>query len=105
MFLEIFHKENVFNNFCRLPTEIEEPFVLYRISFWYFFLLITAMVIIIGLIVSWITNTNDSHIVHPDLISPLGHFLFPQSIENFKLKNYSTVDVALELVSNGCNNK
>ncbi|KAF5285036.1 hypothetical protein FQR65_LT02348 [Abscondita terminalis] len=51
-------------------TDVNEPFVLFRISSWYFSFISSSLVIIIGLIVSWCTR-SDNHSVDPKLISPV----------------------------------
>ncbi|KAF2901934.1 hypothetical protein ILUMI_04247, partial [Ignelater luminosus] len=69
---------------------LEEPFVLYRISFWYNTLIGAVIVIIIGLIISWFTNKNQPP-VNPDLISPVMHFMLPKSSVS-STKDYLSVD-------------
>ncbi|KAJ3632519.1 hypothetical protein MTP99_009520 [Tenebrio molitor] len=54
-----------------------EPFFLFRISFNYYTLVGVVVTIIVGLIVSYLTNQNDPP-VDKKLISPLVHFLLPQ---------------------------
>ena len=51
----------------------EEPIFLFKISILHFTLIGALVVIIVGLIVSYLTNEMDSSAVDPDHISPLLH--------------------------------
>ncbi|KAK4876907.1 hypothetical protein RN001_009413 [Aquatica leii] len=57
-----------------LSANIEEPFIMYRISYWYYSLLGAIPVIVVGLVVSWLTYDKDVEI-SPHLISPVFRFL------------------------------
>ncbi|KAK4876940.1 hypothetical protein RN001_009446 [Aquatica leii] len=71
----------------------EEPFVMYRITFWYYTFFGTIVVLVVGLVISYFTRTSEHH-VNPDLLSPVIKCLLPkqkESIANtnadFNLKN------------------
>ncbi|KAK4876937.1 hypothetical protein RN001_009443 [Aquatica leii] len=58
----------------------EEPFVMYRITFWYYTFFGTVVVVGVGLAISLFTQTNDHH-VNSDLLSPLIKRLLPKQEE------------------------
>ncbi|KAF2901938.1 hypothetical protein ILUMI_04251 [Ignelater luminosus] len=75
----------------------EKPFVLFRISFWYYTIVGTVVTILVGLVVSWFTNKDDPP-VHPDLISPVVR----RWMTNEKQRappDYFSVERALEMVT------
>uniref|UniRef100_A0A1Y1KD11 Sodium/solute symporter n=1 Tax=Photinus pyralis TaxID=7054 RepID=A0A1Y1KD11_PHOPY len=55
----------------------EEPNAFYRISFWYYTFLGFLVVIVVGLVVSWLTRKNNPP-VRPELLSPSVQFLLPK---------------------------
>ncbi|KAB0796759.1 hypothetical protein PPYR_10820 [Photinus pyralis] len=62
------------------PSDIhqpEQPFVLFRLSFWYNSVMSALIVTLVGLCVSWCSK-NDRPWVDPDLISPIFKFLLVQ---------------------------
>lgn len=65
------------NNHCvslfRSSSNQEEPFVLYRIAFYYFVLIGTLFVIVVGLIVSFITGPRDPSEMNAKLFVPFIH--------------------------------
>lgn len=80
-----------------MPTNVSyEPFILFRISFWYFVCVGSIVVIIVGLIVSWFTNKNQPR-VHPDMLSPMIHCLYSKQEKSLERMTYSSVKVTLEL--------
>lgn len=78
-----------------LPTTYEEPYWLFRISFYYYVLIGAIVVVIIALPVSWLTRKEEDPPVHPDLISPCIHWTLP---ENEKPPEYLTVEGALKKI-------
>ncbi|KAF5303907.1 hypothetical protein FQA39_LY01692 [Lamprigera yunnana] len=76
-------------NFTRAtpPISASEPFILYRLSFWYNSLIATLILIVVGLIVSWFTKDEDEF-VDPELISPISQFL----ITRRQLKKVNTFE-------------
>lgn len=53
--------------------EEDEPMALFKVSIFHFTFIGTAIVIIVGLVISWITDEMDSKSVNPDHICPLFH--------------------------------
>lgn len=72
----------------------DEPFIIFKTSFYYYALIGSLLVFIIGVPVSWMTNKNDPP-VDPDLISPVSHWLLKKEK---KKTNYYSVDEALKMV-------
>lgn len=67
------------------PLEQEDvPMALFRVSILYFSFIGTAIVLVVGLLTSWLTNEMDSKKVNPDHICPLLHRLY---FVNFILSN------------------
>ncbi|KAK4876939.1 hypothetical protein RN001_009445 [Aquatica leii] len=58
----------------------EEPFVMYRITFWYYTLFGTIVALVVGLIISFFTRASDHH-VNSDLLSPVIKCLLPKQKE------------------------
>ncbi|XP_069691678.1 sodium-coupled monocarboxylate transporter 1-like [Periplaneta americana] len=58
--------------------EIEEPFVLFRLSYLYLIVVGCFTVIVVGLPVSFLTGANDPSKMHPDLLSPVIHWMLPK---------------------------
>ncbi|KAF2901937.1 hypothetical protein ILUMI_04250 [Ignelater luminosus] len=75
----------------------ETPFVLFRISFWYYTAVGTIVTLVVGLIVSWFTNRDDPP-VHPDLISPVVRRWMSKEKQRSP-PDYASVERALELVT------
>lgn len=83
----------MFSYFSNTTVDLDvEPFVLFRISFWYYTAVGTIVTVLIGLIVSWFTNKNVPP-VDPGLISPVVRRWMT------KEKEYVRVENALELVT------
>lgn len=76
---------------------VEDPFVLFRISFWYYNAVGAIVTILIGLIVSWFTKRND-HSVHPDLISPVVRRWMSKEKQSGP-SDYFSVEKVLEMVA------
>lgn len=67
---------------------------LFIISLWYYTALGTIAVIMIGLVVSWLSEDNDN-VTDPDLFSPLVHRFLPK---NHEKNQYSSVEKAVQLL-------
>jgi sodium-coupled monocarboxylate transporter 8/12 len=84
--------ENVSNTTdSTLPTS--EPFFLFRISFYYHCLIGAFTTIFLGLVISYMTK-KDKTPVDRSLISPVSHFLLPESEES----QYRDVESALGIL-------
>ncbi|KAF2901935.1 hypothetical protein ILUMI_04248 [Ignelater luminosus] len=75
----------------------EEPFVLFRISSWYYIAVGTVVTLLVGLIISWFTNRDDPP-VHPDLISPVIRRWMSKEKQGAP-PDYVSIERALELVT------
>jgi multisubunit Na+/H+ antiporter MnhB subunit len=54
------------------------PFLLYRLSYLYFNVLGCIIVIVVGLVVSFLTGATNPRELHPDLLSPVVHWTLPK---------------------------
>ncbi|KAF5303909.1 hypothetical protein FQA39_LY01694 [Lamprigera yunnana] len=92
-------------NFTRArPTvSASQPFILYRLSFWYNSLIATFILIVVGLIVSWCTKDEDEF-VDPELISPISQFLITRKRLKKVNTNECTAIGAHVSVTYKCNN-
>ena len=71
----------------------EQPFVLYRLSYLYFNVLGCFIVIVVGLVVSFLTGATSSGELHPDLLSPVVHWILPKKHKD----QYQPVKQAVDL--------
>lgn len=76
-------------------TETYEPFFLYRISYYYYSLLGSSMVFIIGLPISYFTRKHEKP-VNRALISPIIHWMLPKKESK---DNYYSIDIASKIVN------
>ncbi|XP_063925469.1 sodium-coupled monocarboxylate transporter 2-like [Zophobas morio] len=76
----------------------DEPFILFRISHYYYGLLGTSVTIICGLLFTYMLG-NDDPPVHRDLLSPVIYFLLSdKEVENCPTKEYYKLDKASHYV-------
>ncbi|CAH1367551.1 unnamed protein product [Tenebrio molitor] len=81
-----------------LPTS--EPFFLFRISFYYYSLIGAFTTIFLGLVISYMTKKDETP-VDRSLISPVSHFLLPESEES----QYRDVESALRILETDSKSK
>ncbi|KAK4876942.1 hypothetical protein RN001_009448 [Aquatica leii] len=62
----------------KVPAILEEPFILYTISFWYYTAIGCCTTIVVGYITSFFIGNKNNAKIDPKLVSPLLHFLLPQ---------------------------
>ncbi|XP_060535121.1 sodium-coupled monocarboxylate transporter 2-like [Cylas formicarius] len=97
-------------NSASLP--VHEPiFVLFRISFYWYTMTGAIVGIVVGLVISYLTNKDDPP-VERHLVSPVVRFLLPKDIKKTAQVNgradYHTIEKAMELVTveqNGADNR
>lgn len=76
----------------------EEVFFLFRITYYYYTFIGTAVVIVVGLLVSYFTKP-DTKILNKDLITPLMHWALPEeSIPEDNIKYYN-VEKAMNMLT------
>lgn len=68
---------------------------MYRISFYYYTLIGAIIVIVVGLIVSWITRNDDDPDVDPKLLCPFVQKYLQKSTKTIE---YTSVDKGLHIV-------
>ncbi|CAH1367576.1 unnamed protein product [Tenebrio molitor] len=74
------------------------PFILFRISFYYYTPVAFLVTIVAGLLISYTLGSDDPP-VHRDLLSPVIHFMLSDDHQEQKTKEYYSVDKALHLVT------
>jgi sodium-coupled monocarboxylate transporter 8/12 len=75
-----------------------QPHVIFRISYYYYTLIGTIVSMILGLVISYMTNKDDPP-VDKALISPVSYFLLPKDSKSNGFTQYNTVTKALHLVT------
>jgi hypothetical protein len=63
---------------CPSCCSSEQPFLLYRLSYLYFNVLGCLIVIVAGLVASFLTGATNPSEVNPDLLSPVVHWTLPK---------------------------
>lgn len=82
------------------PPPIEEPFILFRITHYYYTVLGTLLTIFFGWLISWLTG-KDTRPARKELLCPLVHFLLPKEDEHtINVSKYYSVDKALHILTN-----
>ncbi|XP_018332183.1 sodium-coupled monocarboxylate transporter 1-like [Agrilus planipennis] len=77
------------------PVVHQQPFAIFRITHYYYAFIGTAITVIVGLIVSYLTKRPTDPPVNRDYISPVVHFALPKE----KPSDYYSVEKAMEMVS------
>lgn len=84
-----------------MPTLIatSQPFILYRISRYYYSLIGTVITMVVGYIISLFTK-EDEQAFRLELVSPLVYFLVPQKKKPIQdTVEYCSVDKALHIIT------
>ncbi|KAF2898113.1 hypothetical protein ILUMI_08055 [Ignelater luminosus] len=83
-------------------SEEDEPFWLFKISFYYYTLIGAVLAVLIGLVVSWITSSDTDTEVDPDLLCPFVQRYLQKSRRAIK---YTSVDKSLHIIAMNENEK
>ncbi|KAF2899872.1 hypothetical protein ILUMI_06320 [Ignelater luminosus] len=77
------------------PTEDDEPFWLFKISFYYYTFIGAVIAIVVGLLVSRITRSDDDPDVDPNLLCPFVQKYLQKSTKTIE---YTSVDTTIDTV-------
>ncbi|EFA00430.2 Putative sodium-dependent multivitamin transporter-like Protein [Tribolium castaneum] len=89
-----------YNQTLVLPSDNSvpnEPFILFRISYFFYTLIGSVVTLVVGLLISY--TTSDVATVDEKLITPLARFLLPKN-RKAKLAKYQSVEAALKSLKN-----
>lgn len=87
-------------------TDIDQPFILFRVSFYYYTLIGLLVCLFAALVISYCTKKSSTHPVNRDLFSPLIYGLIPEDRNaNTNQVEYFSVNKALHIVTLNTENK